>query len=72
MLFLNCWAKFSLIDFPLCKIGPPFLKHYICYNIKHEASILFSLVPFIEITHYLISLYDCLSDNILIWAPPDR
>ena len=49
--FLNCWARFSLIDFPLCKMGPPFLKHSICSKIKHAASILFSLVPFIEIMH---------------------
>ena len=71
MEFLNCWAKFSLIDLPLWRIGPPFLKHYICYRIKQAASILFYRVPFIDIMHSLASLSDCLSDIILIWVPPD-
>jgi hypothetical protein len=43
--FLNCCAKFSLIDFPLWRMGPPFLKHSICSSIRQVASILFSLVP---------------------------
>jgi len=47
-------------------MGPPFLKHSICYKIKQVASILFSRVPFIEIMHYLASLSDCLSDRIFI------
>lgn len=25
--FLNCCARFSLMDLPLCRMGPPFLKH---------------------------------------------
>lgn len=67
--FLNCCARFSLMDLPLWRIGPPFLKHSICSIMKQAASILFSLEPLILMMHSR-SFY-CLSDKILIWAPPD-
>ena len=54
------------MDLPLCKMGPPFLKHSICSRMKQEASILFSIVPLIDMMHSLVSLSAYLSDNILI------